>query len=277
MKTKITLATLLLAAISPALHANDGTPGKIGDVTFALVVSYETGGFDGDYEKSISNSATLGKYQEKGVIAKEKLSNTELIQTWLEDGPLGYYYYEMDSVASDWTLKMVDISEADTEIDTGLFAVSEEFGIVYIGTFTDYYGPAVYMDDSENSVEGYLYTYTEKRSAYDPVSAIDTATYKGSFVGYFNMDIYDENANLTGLYSYSGSSKTVYTDYVEMEPDYFDFASQVETYKVAASSITGILGDVDGDQLTGSIKFSALQDSSDVGAYVSAFNDYYND
>ncbi|MFA6961221.1 MAG: hypothetical protein WC205_10750 [Opitutaceae bacterium] len=302
MKTKITFAALLLAAVTSSVFATPGITGKIGDATFALVVASENGGFVVDGEtvdhQDISNTATLGKSQDKTVIVKQKISNQELITTWLETGPLAAY--SETTTAADWSLKQVSFgsdgldyiventNEGYSDIESGLFAVSGST-IVYLGNPADLgQGSVIYgfFPKETLGVESSLTSYTEKRSAYTPTSAISTTSYKGTSTAFFVLSFtsfYEDVSDyvfLTGVNSYAGSSKTVYSNYSTEEEA---FADSVGTYTVAAESITNIIttpfyysSDIESHELySGTIKFSALKDGN-VQGYLDALVEFLN-
>ncbi|MFA6962906.1 MAG: hypothetical protein WC205_19280 [Opitutaceae bacterium] len=288
MKTKLTLASLLLAAISSPLFADSiAVPGKTGDVTLALVTAYEDGGFIVDGEtndtKTIASSDTFQKSQYKTVIKKGKLSNTEYIALLIDRD---FLYGN----ASDWVIQYV---KADGGVEGylpetmysyyfngGCFAVNaSEEDIVFLGDFdgdNSEYGPDIATDYTMGYISSESSTTTTKIDGYTS-NSVETGSYKDSFVAYFTIGSgsfgpkKSRGSALTGINNIAGSYKNTYTSVEGFDP------LGSETYKVSASSITGIVGGDYGSQTSGTIKISALKDAADVQSYVNAYINFVYD
>ncbi len=269
MKLKLALASLLIAAIAPftASAQSLAIPGEVGNVTFALKVSYETGGFDGAYNDSEKDRS---KSSYKSVIVTERYSNKEFIADMIAR-------FDLTGSAADYSIKYVKseaivayfiVNKAETSITCiGAEDTSDNDGENPISTYytTGDYTDSEIFDESSTDVRKKNGDRTEKGS----FSSLNCGTYL-----YFNPK-YDINGNTPeefecfSLVSRSGSYSSVYTQ---------ETNKTVETNRTGATKYTDITGtDYDGQTLSGSFTISALKSVGDVTPYVAAYNRYFND
>lgn len=273
LTTKITslLLTAFAAVSIPAVHAAPASTGKVGNVTFALTLTYEEGGFDGEYYKTVTDTDTSYKQLYKSMIKSSKYSTKELIADL-------YDRYELPGSAGDYSIKYVESEDSEFR---GFFIVNKAGDVaVYIGGDVDTNRSlpinTYYVDDYNDTLYNETGSYVSKQSGNIRTSTW-TSSWNSQTCGtyiYFNPrneeDYFETFALVKGGGSYKSSEK-----YDSVEEDYFD---ETETYTVSATSITDIIGTNydDGLTLTGSVKISALKDTADVGVFYDAFI-YYID
>lgn len=263
MKLKLTFASLLLAALAPftaSAQTPVAIPGEVGNVTFALKVSYEAGGFNGSYEKSDSPE----KSSYKSVIVTERYSNKEFIADMIAR-------YSLTGSAADYSIKYVKSDEV-----VAYFIVNKDgTSITCIGA------EDTRVNDGENPISTYYTTgdYTDSEifdeSSTDVRKTNGDRTEKGSFKSlncgtylYFNPKngIGGNGAEYFECFSLvtrSGSYTTVYPQGTD---------TTVETNRTGETKYTDITGtDYDGRTMSGSFTISALKSVADVRAYVDAY------
>jgi hypothetical protein len=252
MNINLRLALFLLAASSPALAADDPTPGRVGTVTIALITSYETEGFNGTDEKIITSTATLYKDQYKRVVKKEKLSNKELITTFLA-------HYSLSGPASDWRIDYVD--------EYGFFLVKNTGTIKFLGN-QDTPDLPLNIYGAGGLISNTFGTYTATGSSNNlstEVSDIKSNSQQTIYIELLTPRA--DPAYITGIYSSSVSYKET-INYIK--------DTYLETYTVPAASITNITGDnydLENPQIiTGSIRISAQKNLPDINNYIKAYN-----
>jgi hypothetical protein len=276
MKLTTTLATLLVTALAPLATSSFGAildpVNKVGTVTVNLTLTTEEGGFDGDYEKDVSDTKSLYK----SVVKAQKYSTKEFITDLISR-------YELSGSSSDYSMKYVESNQYEFREFRGYFLVNKDLTtVIYIGGYDadgnaslpfDTYNPESYANRFDLSFETGSSTYTRK------VSGTTTKyTNKGS-----------ENTTSCGMYLYfsplgadeyfetfcvvkSGSSYQSTSTYEGEE-----LTDQTEKYSVSPTTFTNIVGsNYDGVMLTGSYTISALKDTADVSAYRTAYNNYFN-
>ncbi|MFA6961139.1 MAG: hypothetical protein WC205_10335 [Opitutaceae bacterium] len=287
MKIKLTLASLLLATVSPALFAitipvdPEPIPGKVGDVTIALVDAYTVPSYNIEGEqpgfKTFTDSSALLKTQIKFGVTKTKISNTEFIQSLIDNNIL-------DGASSDWSIKYVsDTGFIFSEDYSGYYALKNTGEVIYLGSqFTD--GPVISSDNftsDTGTAFSLLQTATTKRIADVDQTTTNKGSLKGSITTYLTVDTGNENPiTLVGLYNLSITFSEVY--------DEIGDTTISEDYGVGASSVTNLVGNDGGYAniassfffggqgiVTGSIKISALKTTADITDYVNAYDAYY--
>ncbi|MBC8039786.1 MAG: hypothetical protein H7Y06_04520 [Opitutaceae bacterium] len=269
MKLTTKIATLLIAALAPLSITSVQAAGKVGTVTFALSVTYEEGGYDGEYDKIVTDTETAFKELYKSTIKTEKYSTKELVADL-------FARFELPGAATDYSIKYVESEEDEFR---GFFIVNKAGTVArYIGgdydTNTDLPINTYYVGDYNETLYSESGSETAKKTG-DIWSTSASYSWKTQTCGtyiYFNPldeDYFETFALVQGGGSYKESYK--YNDVTEEETDY------KESYTVAATSITGIIGtdyNEDGNILKGSVTIAALKDTADVELYYNAFQLY---
>lgn len=271
LSAKIT-AALLIATFGPLSLTTVHAANKVGSVTIALSLTYEAGGYDGEYYKVVTDTETTYKELYKSTIKTEKYSTKEFVQDL-------FSRFSLTGAATDYTIKYVE--SIDEEVDITGFYIANKTGTVavYIG--------GNYSDDRTLPISTYNVTYYN-RTLYSDSS---TETYKiagevwklslsGSYKSqvcgtYIYFNPLNENYFETFALVKSGGSYKYSEDYNPTDESFSNYAS---SYQISASSITGIIGTNynEGTTLTGSVNISSLKDTADVTLYQNAFLTYIN-
>ncbi|MBC8041757.1 MAG: hypothetical protein H7Y06_14535 [Opitutaceae bacterium] len=246
MNIKLTFASLALAIAAPIAASAAVVPGKVGSVTFALVVTnYVTTHED----KVLADTATLFKEQDKYTTTKAKYGNKELIADLIVGGTLS-------GAVADWSLKVVESDEFG-----GFFALNKSGVVVYLGESV--------FDYSSNA--GYAYTAVETRTTTIKDGVDQIYTEIGSYTETDKVEITLTPAmgvafTAAAFHNYGETYKYVYNEVTDTDI--------TDTYTVPASSFDSVVGanslDADDGLLSGSIKVSALKETADVSAYLAA-------
>jgi hypothetical protein len=271
MKLKLALASLIIASSQPLFADLPAMiEGKVGSVTLALTVSVQAD----DKIKVLTNSDTSLKTRTIRSISSKKYNTKAFVSDML-------IKYELTGKVSDWSVKYV---ESDAGEFSGYFLVSKTGEIKCIGGNVGYSGPIDQMSLFRiYSGPGFaaLTQGTENKSVVR-VGHVDISgktetkfkTHSGAFFGLSSAP--ETFTALIGNATESGSDMTAYTIDSETEEETTTSAS----YTVGAfsmSNITSILqASEDPLMFTGSLNTSALKNTSDVSAYLVAWNALFN-
>ncbi len=266
---KLKLASLVLAVFAPLSSyaaVSIATPGKIGTVTLNFVMSYEDGGFNGEYTKTITDTKTSYLKYYRSVIVKSKYSNNEFIKDLIAR-------YDLSGKVSGYTIKFVTanniggyfIVSRDSKSITciGSSTTSSNYGNTPINT---YYGinseePPYYTEvgTTTGAVKGEAFVYTDRFS--------NTSEQCAAYL-YFNP-LNESYFETFGFITSSGSYTATRTTKLP--------TPSVVKVTIGSTNVTGIIGtNYDGTTLTGSMTVSPMSDVADVTAYVTAYNNYYD-
>jgi len=238
MNIKSAFAALLLVVACPTL-SSAATASKVGTVTFALVGTYAP-----DVVYTTTGTTTSGK----NAFVLQKYSNKEIVAALIANTTL-------TGAVADWSLKYV---EDVTDEIFGFFALNKNGSAVYLGGTND---SGFFINIAPGvTVETLVDTYssTTQKQTY-------TTTDVGSVTLTLSLSL---DATFTARAIYKGA-KTFKNDDLNL----------TYAYSATASSFSSIAGDDSPDGstagstvLTGSIKISALKDTADVSAYLTAYN-----
>lgn len=250
MSLKLAFASLALALSSlPMLQAEptrEPIPGKVADVTFALVVTHYTGS-----TKVLTPTTKQTKSIYTATTTKTKYGNKELVSDLIAKTKL-------TGGVNDWSFKYVESEPAEF---SGLFAVNKNGTIVYLGS--DVF--------SSERTGGYGYTATETVTTNLVASVPTLYTQSGNYQQTERVEI--TLKPLAGVeivaaafYSYGESY-----NYVEQLPSE---VVTTNTYKLGAQSYSSLVGGNINNPLngmiSGSIGISPGKDTTDVRAYYNA-------
>lgn len=270
MKLTTTLAALFVTALAPlaSFGAEVSPVNKVGTVTVNLSLTTEEGGFDGDYEKEVSDTKSLYK----SVTKIQKYSTKEFITDLISR-------YELSGSSSDYSIKFV---QSDQYEFTGYFLVNKDLTtVIYIGGYDadgnanlafDTYYVEDYADRYDLSFEAGSSTYTRKVSGTTTKYTNNGSEKTTSCGMYLYFNPLDTDYFETFCVVKSGSSyQSTYTYVGEENTD------STYKYSVSPTTFTDIVGsNYDGVMMTGSYTISALKDTADVSAYRTAYNNYFN-
>ncbi len=260
MKYKATLTSLIVTVIMPlSANAQGPIPGEVGNVNFALSISYEEGAFDGEYD-SPNNTET--KTISKSVVITERLSTKEMIDTLI-------LRYDLSGKTADYSIKYVK-----SEDFIAYFIVNkDETSIICIGAesvrgsyTTDpihtYYTTGDYTD-SEAKNEVTTTTVKENgdsttKSSYQSINC-GTYIYMNPF---YNVVEGSDEFECFSLVTRSGFTTTTTVDEVETVVN--------RTGATKYADITGT--DYEGRTITGSFAITPLKAVDDVNDYKTAFD-----
>jgi hypothetical protein len=268
MNRTLPILSLLAAFLDPCIASAQPLPDKIGDVTIALTLSYQEGGYrneDGSPSDSkFTETDTQTKVLLKTVIKKAKYSNKEFLSDLITKGLL-------TGSASDWSIKYAEIDD----YIKGFFAVNKTGQVIYLGGLRVDGDEPIVLQNGAGQIAS--------------VSGNQTANYKPG--GKITENIKD--------FGYAYTTDETSTISVVLRPTN-DSDNDIETsglrksrarlslkivavteketlgYTVPASSFTDLVGDStteedNGTIVQGSINISPLKDIEDTSAYEEAY------
>jgi hypothetical protein len=266
MKAPLTFLSLLTAVFATGTVSAQSFPGKIGNVTIALTISYSEGAYkDADGNPTAEKSTetdTQTKILFKTVLKKAKYSNKEFITDLITKGLLS-------GAASDWSLKYVDIGYI-----RGFFAAKKNGQVIYLGGLRVDGDEPIFIQNGAEVTTDDAYVMTNYTSNGESVKSFSYSTTTDSLsavsLSLRATNDPDHNIEISGLWKKSSGEK-------------FAFVAATNRvtsgYTVSASSFTSLVGDTSANDeesaiVQGAISISPLKDiknSEDTTAYEEAY------
>ncbi|MFA6962168.1 MAG: hypothetical protein WC205_15540 [Opitutaceae bacterium] len=246
MNIKLAFASLALVIAAPIVaSAQSAVPGKVGNVTLALVHTTYTE----DYKETPTDKSYKEFYNYTNV--KSKYGNKEFIADLIDSSVL-------EGAVADWTIKYLDYNDGDT---TGLFAVNKDGSVVYINS--DIFDTSFLAGYAFSGTYSYVTTIKDD---VDQISKENDSWKETDKVDVYMSPFEGAALILTAFHNYGYSYKEVY--------DELNDTLVSASYSIPASSFSSIVGhddnDTEGGIISGSINVSALKDTADVSAFLNA-------